>query len=123
MKINKYKLITLTKEVEFLIYSEKGNAKIPEDIVEIKLVKEGITKQELDEVESYLPIFEFNDFMLAFLPGKVRRTRDKILTEAGVVSWADLETAYFNIRHMRSNFSKRERNLIVEKYSEIINEL
>lgn len=123
MKINKYKLITPTNKVEFLIYSEKGDAKIPEDIVEIQLVKEEITKQELDEVESYLPILEFNDFMLAFLPGKVRRTRDKILTEAGVVSWADLETAYYKVRHMNSNYSKRERDMIVEKYSEIINNI
>lgn len=119
MKINKYKLTT--NEAEFLIYSEKGDAKIPEDIVEIELVKEGITKQELNEVDAYLPIYEFGDFMILFLPGKIKRTRDKILMEAGVVSWADLETAYFNVRHMRSNFSKRERDMIVEKYSEIIN--
>lgn len=123
MKINKYKLITSTNEVEFLIYSEKGDAKIPEDIVEIKLVKEGITKQDLDEVDAYLPLYEFNDFMILFLPGKIKRTRDKILMEAGVVSWADLETAYYKVRHMNSNYSKRERDMIVEKYSEIINEL
>lgn len=123
MKINKYKLTLPSTEQEFLVYSDKDDAKIPEDIVEIKLVKEGITKQELDEVESYLPILEFNDFMLGFLPGKIRRSRDKILMDAGVISWTNLKTAYYEIRHMRSNHSKKERELIVEKYSEIINKL
>lgn len=55
--------------------------------------------------------------MILFLPfkGKQKRTRDKILFDAGV--------AYYNIRKHQSNFSKKVRELVVEKYSEIINEI
>nr|DAI39890.1 MAG TPA: hypothetical protein [Caudoviricetes sp.] len=35
----------------------------------------------------------------------------------------DLEVAYYNIRKHQSNFSKKVRELVVEKYSEIINEI
>lgn len=123
MKINKYKLTLPSTEQEFLVYSDKDDAKIPEDISEITLIKEGITKKELDEVEAFIPFYSFNDFMTMFLPKRRKRTRDKVLMDAGVISWANLETAYYEVRHMRSNYSKKERELIVEKYSEIINEL
>lgn len=105
------------------MYSDKDDVKIPEDISEITLIKEGITKKELDEAEAFIPFYSFNDFMMMFLPKRKKRTRDKVLMDAGVISWANLGTAYYEVRHMRSNYSKKERELIVEKYSEIINEL
>lgn len=123
MKINKYKLTLPSTEQEFLVYSDKDDAKIPEDISEITLIKEGITKKELDEAETFIPFYSFNDFMAMFLPKRRKRTRDKVLMDAGVISWANLETAYYEVRHMRSSYSKKEREMIVEKYSEIINEL
>jgi hypothetical protein len=124
MKLNKYKLTEYSTEAsEFLIYG-KDNFEIPKEIKEIELVQENLNKAELD-ANFDLVLYEYTDFMILFLPfkGKQKRTRDKILFDAGVVSWGDLEVAYYNIRKHQSNFSKKVRELVVEKYSEIINEI
>lgn len=112
MKIRKYKI----KEKEFLVYGNDED-KIPEDIEEIKFVKD---VEDIEE-ESSLPIYAFVDFMLLFVPmkTKLKRTRDKVLGEIGISSWDDLKQAYFSM----ASFSRREREYIIEKYSEIVNEL
>lgn len=80
MKLNKYKL---TEASEFLIYG-KDNFEIPKEIKEIELVQEAELDANFD-----LVLYEYTDFMILFLPfkGKQKRTRDKILFDAGVVSW------------------------------------
>ena len=122
MKLNKYKMkIGVPESLEFLVYG-KDNFEIPKEIEEITLLQENLNKEELD-ANFDLPIYEFTDFMLLFLPvkGKAKRTRDKILSEGGITCWGDLEVAYDNIRKHGSTLSKKQRELVVEKYSEIVN--
>lgn len=122
MKFNKYRIkIGISETQEFLVYG-KDDFEIPKEIEEITLLQENLNKKELDS-NFDLPIYEFTDFMLLFLPfeGKTKRTRDKILSEAGVICWGDLEVAYYNIRKQRSALSKKQRELVIEKYSEIVN--
>lgn len=88
IKLNKYKLTEYSTEAsEFLIYG-KDNFEIPKEIKEIELVQENLNKAELD-ANFDLVLYEYTDFMILFLPfkGKQKRTRDKILFDAGVVSW------------------------------------
>lgn len=122
MKLNKYKMkIGIPESVEFLVYG-KDNFEIPKEIEEITLLQENLNKEELD-ANFDLPIYEFTDFIILFLPfkGKQKRTRDKILNEVGIVCWGDLKVAYYNIRKHGSALSKKQRELVIEKYSEIIN--
>lgn len=85
MKLNKYKLTEYSTEAsEFLIYG-KDNFEIPKEIKEIELVQENLNKAELD-ANFDLVLYEYTDFMILFLPFK-GKTRDKILFDAGVVSW------------------------------------
>lgn len=119
MKINKYKF--KNPPTEFLVYGN-DDFEIPKEIEEITLIQEKLNKAELS-ANFDLPIYNFTDFMILFIPakGKIKRTRDKILSEAGIKCWGDLEVEYYNIRKHTSTLSKRERELVVEKYSEIIN--
>lgn len=124
MKLNKYKLTGyFIGTSEFLVYG-KDDFEIPKEIKEIKLVQENLNKEEL-YANFDLALYEYTDFMILFLPfkGKQKRTRDKILFDAKVVSWGDLDVEYYNIRKHQSNLSKKVRELVVEKYSEIINEI
>lgn len=110
MKINKYKL----NDQEFLIY---GDEELPKDITEIEHLGETTLEENPD-----VAIYCLTDFMMAFLPFKRRpRTRDKILFEAGIKTWRQLSEAYYLVRTMQSNYSRREREFIVEKYSELVN--
>lgn len=115
MKFYKYKIQESNKE--FIIYGEN---KIPEDISDIIFIKELKTPEEAP----FIPIYEFNDFMVLFLPKTVRkRTRDKILADIHIHTWNDLKKAYLLVRISKTDFSKSERDFIVEKYSEIVNSL
>lgn len=50
-----------------------------------------------------------------------KRTEDKILVENGIESIQDLSECYCQIRNKVSNLSKKVRDLVIKKYSEIIN--
>lgn len=66
MKLNKYKMkIGIPESVEFLVYG-KDNFEIPK---EITLLQENLNKEELD-ANFDLPIYEFTDFIILFLPFK-----------------------------------------------------
>lgn len=72
MKLNKYKMkIGIPESVEFLVYG-KDNFEIPKEIEEITLLQENLNKEELD-ANFDLPIYEFTDFMILFLPLKENR--------------------------------------------------
>lgn len=116
MKISKYKW----NDKEFLIYSLEDKT-LPEDIEEIQYVSD---IPDVNSLESnwMIPIYNFNDFMMLFLPNKFN-TRDKQLEQNNVTTFADLECEYCLIRYNKSNLSKHLRDLVIEKYSEIINNI
>lgn len=120
--IHRYKITLPAFTETFLVYS-KTNEKIPEDIKEVSLVQENISKKQLYNEYSILPIYSFDNFMLLFLPKNKSKNRDKKLMRNGIVSWYDLTVEYYLIRYATSAHTKKMQNMIIDKYSEIINEL
>jgi hypothetical protein len=74
---------------------------------------EEYTKKDIE-----LPIFN-EDTLFDTMQGK--RTEDKILVENGIESIQDLSECYCQIRNKVSNLSKKVRDLVIKKYSDIIN--
>lgn len=74
---------------------------------------EEYTKKDIE-----LPIFN-EDTLFDTMQGK--RTEDKILIENGIESIQDLSECYCQIRNKVSNLSKKVRDLVIKKYSDIIN--
>lgn len=112
MQLAKYKF----EEKEFLIYG----GLIPEEIKEMILIDKDLDKSQLD-ANWDLPIYNYFDFVSMFIPNHPKRTRDKILEENGIIAWGHLELEYYNVRHKQSKLSKAVRDMVIEKYSEIIN--
>lgn len=116
MKTAKYKL----NNNNFLLYSVDDKT-LPEDIKEIKLIEE-IPNLESLLMNQLLPIYEFNDFMVLFLSTQTE-TRDKKLEREHIITFYDLECEYVRIRYGISSLTKTNRDLVIEKYSEIINNI
>ena len=116
MKIAKYKL----NNNDFLLYSVDDKT-LPEDIKEIEFIEE-ISNLESLLMNQLLPIYEFNDFMVLFLSTQTE-TRDKKLEREHIITFRDLECEYARIRYGISNLTKSNRDLVIEKYSEIINHI
>ena len=116
MKIAKYKL----NNNDFLLYSVDDKT-LPEDIKEIEFIEE-IPNLESLLMNQLLPIYEFNDFMVLFLSTQTE-TRDKKLEREHIITFRDLEYEYARIRYGISNLTKSNRDLVIEKYSEIINHI
>lgn len=116
MKTAKYKL----NNHDFLLYSVDDKT-LPEDIQEIEFVEEIPDLKKL-LMNQFLPIYEFNDFMVLFLSTQTE-TRDKKLEREHIITFYDLECEYVRIRYGISNLTKSNRDLVIEKYSEIINNI
>lgn len=105
MKIFKYRL---PSGKHILIYRSKDNKSSDY----FQYVEE-YTKKDIE-----LPIFN-EDTLFDTIQGK--RTEDKILVENGIESIQDLSECYCQIRNKVSNLSKKVRDLVIKKYSDIIN--
>lgn len=105
MKILKYKL---PSGRHILLYGTDD--KLPDEL--FQYIGE-CTKEDIE-----LPIFKQGTFLNTI---NKERTSDKILIENGIESIQDLTDCYYHIRNKVSNLSKRVRDLVIEKYSEIIN--
>lgn len=116
MKTAKYKL----NDNDFLLYSVDDKT-LPEDIKEIEFIEE-IPDLKTLLMNQLLPIYEFNDFMVLFLSTQTE-TRDKKLEREHIITFRDLECEYMRIRYGISNLTKSNRDLVIEKYSEIINHI
>lgn len=73
---------------------------------------------EYTKKDIILPIFN-KDTIINTIHGM--RTSDKILVENGIESIQDLSECYCQIRNKVSNLSKKVRDLVIKKYSDIIN--
>ena len=115
MKLNKYKL--KDSDTELLIYTLTEELSLPLDDLNLELIEEHPNLEE----NKFIPILKAED-LLTRLIGKQRRTRDVILSEESIDSWNNLKAAYYAMRNRILYFSKRVREMITDKYSEIVNE-
>lgn len=115
MKLNKYKL--KDSDQELLIYTLQEDLSMPLDDLNLELIEEHPNLEE----NKFIPILKAED-LLTRLIGKQRRTRDVILSEESIDSWNNLKAAYYAMRNRILYFSKRVREMITDKYSEIVNE-
>ena len=114
MILNKYKL--KDSDQELLIYTLQEDLSMPLDDLNLELIEEHPNLEE----NKFIPILKAEDLLTRII-GKQRRTRDVILSEESIDSWNNLKAAYYAMKHNLIHFSKRIRDYITEKYSEIIN--
>ena len=115
MKLNKYKL--KDSDTELLIYTLTEELSLPLNDLNLELIQENPNLEE----NKFIPILKAED-LLTRLIGKQRRTRDVILSEESIDSWNNLKAAYYVMRNRILYFPKRVREMITDKYSEIVNE-
>lgn len=115
MILNKYKL--KDSDQELLIYTLQEDLSMPLDDLNLELIEEHPNLEE----NKFVPILKAEDLLTRII-GKQRRTRDVILSEESIDSWNNLKAAYYAMRNRILYFSKRVREMITDKYSEIVNE-
>lgn len=113
MKLNKYKF--KDSDNEFLIYTLTEELSMPLKDLGLELIEEN---PDL-EANKLLPLIKAEDLLERIV--KRSRTRDTVLSEESIDSWNNLKAAYYAMRNRMLYFSKRIRDYITEKYSEIIN--
>ena len=113
MKLNKYKF--KDSDNEFLIYTLTEELSIPLDDLNLELIEEN---PDL-ETNKLLPLLKAEDLLERIV--KHSRTRDTVLSDEHIDTWNNLKAAYYAMRNRMLYFSKRVRDYITEKYSEIIN--
>jgi len=114
MKLNKYKL--KDSDQELLIYTLQEDLSMPLDDLNLELIEEHPNLEE----NKFIPILKAEDLLTRII-GKQRRTRDVILSEESIDSWNNLKASYYAMRNRILYFSKRVREMITDKYSEIVN--
>lgn len=115
MILNKYKL--KDSDQELLIYTLQEDLSMPLDDLNLELIEEHPNLEE----NKFILILKAEDLLTRII-GKQRRTRDVILSEESIDSWNNLKAAYYAMRNRILYFSKRVREMITDKYSEIVNE-
>ena len=112
--IKKYKF-RAGDESSFLVY---GVGSLPAQVLNIELLESNIDLLSRPD-DHILPIMNIQDLLTRTIYKK--RTRDKILSEEGIDSFHDLTMAYNLLRNKELKKPLRIRNLVEEKYSELIN--
>ena len=112
--IKKYKF-RAGDEPSFLVY---GVGSLPAQVLNIELLESNIDLLSRPD-DHILPIMNIQDLLTRTIYKK--RTRDKILSEEGIDSFHDLTMAYNLLRNKELKKPLRIRNLVEEKYSELIN--
>lgn len=114
MKLNKYKL--KDSDTELLIYTMTDELSLPLDDLSLELIQENPVLEE----NKFIPLIKAEDLLERIMTHG--RTRDTVLSEESIDSWNNLKAAYYAMRNRILYFSKRVREMITDKYSEIINE-
>ena len=114
MKLNKYKF--KDSDNEFLIYTLTEELSMPLNDLGLELIEEN---SDL-ETNKLLPLLKAEDLLERLV--KRSRTRDTVLSEESIDSWNNLKAAYYAMRNRILYFPKRVREMITDKYSEIVNE-
>lgn len=113
MKLNKYKL--KNSDTELLIYTMTDELSLPLDDLNLELVQENPVLEE----NKFIPLIKAEDLLERIMTHG--RTRDTVLSEKSIDSWNNLKASYYAMKHNLIHFSKRIRDYITEKYSEIVN--
>lgn len=110
MKCNKYKL---KNNLEFLAYANDGEELSLNPFWEAELVEENVdpSKKEYCELQIIHAPESWNI---------KRQTRDKKLESEGILSYLDLANAYFLLRIKSLQKPKLIRDLVLEKYTEVV---
>ena len=110
MQCNKYKL---KNSLEFLAYSNDGEELSLNPFWEAELVEENVdpSKKEYCELQIIHAPESWNT---------KKQTRDKKLESEGILSYLDLANAYFLLRIKSLQKPKSIRDLVLEKYTEIV---
>lgn len=110
MQCNKYKL---KNNLEFLSYANNGEELSLNPFWEAELVEENVdpSKKEYCELQIIHAPESWNI---------KRQTRDKRLESEGILSYLDLANAYFLLRIKSLQKPKSIRDLVLEKYTEVV---
>ena len=110
MQCNKYKL---KNSLEFLSYANNGEELSLNPFWEAELVEENVdpSKKEYCELQIIHAPESWNI---------KRQTRDKRLENEGILSYLDLANAYFLLRIKSLQKPKSIRDLVLEKYTEVV---
>ena len=110
MKCSKFKLKNNT---EFLAYANDGEELSISPFWEAELVEENVDpgKKEYCELQIIHAPESWNI---------KRQTRDKKLENEGILSYLDLANAYFLLRIKSLQKPKSIRDLVLEKYTEVV---
>lgn len=110
MQCNKYKL---KNGLEFLSYANNGEELSLNPFWEAELVEENVdpSKKEYCELQIIHAPESWNI---------KKQTRDKRLENEGILSYLDLANAYFLLRIKSLQKPKSIRDLVLEKYTEIV---
>ena len=110
MQCNKYKL---KNSLEFLAYSNDGEELSLNPFWEAELVEENIDPSKK----------EYCELQIIHAPESwdiKKQTRDKKLENENILSYLDLANAYFLLRIKSLQKPKSIRNLVLEKYTEVV---
>lgn len=113
MKLNKYKL--KDSDTELLLYTLTEELSLPLDDLNLELIQENPVLEE----NKFIPLIKAEDLLERIMTHG--RTRDTVLSEESINSWNNLKASYYAMKHDLIHFSKRIREYITEKYSEIVN--
>ena len=113
MILNKYKL--KNSDTELLLYTLTEELSLPLDDLNLELIQENPVLEE----NKFIPLIKAEDLLERIMTHG--RTRDTVLSEESIDSWNNLKAAYYAMKHDLIHFSKRIREYITEKYSEIVN--
>ena len=110
MKCDKFKL---KNGLEFLAYANNGEELSLNPFWEAELVEENIdpSKKEYCELQIIHASESWNI---------KKQTRDKRLESEGILSYLDLANAYFLLRIKSLQKPKSIRDLVLEKYTEVV---
>lgn len=110
MQCNKYKL---KNGLEFLSYANDGEELSLNPFWEVELVEENVdpSKKEYCELQIIHAPESWNI---------KKQTRDKRLESEGILSYLDLANAYFLLRIKSLQKPKSIRDLVLEKYTEVV---
>lgn len=110
MQCNKYKL---KNGLEFLAYANDGEELSLNPFWEAELVEENVDPSKK----------EYCELQIIHAPESwdiKKQTRDKKLESEGILSYLDLANAYFLLRIKSLQKPKSIRDLVLEKYTEIV---
>ena len=110
MKCDKFKL---KNGLEFLAYANDGEELSLNPFWEAELVEENVDPGKK----------EYCEFQIIHAPESwniKRQTRDKRLENEGILSYLDLANAFFLLRIKSLQKPKSIRDLVLEKYTEVV---